>query len=241
MAKKKLLRFNELRDFSNVFQPHFREILNNDFYLKGKWSDEYFKNSNPVILELACGKGEYTTKLAELYPEKNFLGIDIKGARIFIGAKYALLNNINNIGFIRIAIEGLNAFFNKNEINEIWITFPDPQMKISRTLKRLTSSRFLNIYSKFLINNGIIHLKTDNDLLYKYTQAIIETNHIKVLQQTDDLYAEKNIDKILKIQTYYEKKFLSVGKNINYIKFCLPSGMSFSEPAEKFGIIYGVG
>ncbi len=236
MGKKKLKRFKEVETFSNVFQPKYDEILNKDFKLKGKWNSLYFKNNNPIILELGCGKGEYTLSLAQMFPDKNFIGIDIKGARMWRGAKTANENNINNLVFIRTRVEFINSFFSKNEIDEIWITFPDPQLKKYRTKKRLTSSRFLNSYKNIIKNNGIVHLKTDNKLLYEYTLAIINKNELNILENTNDLYKSNIFDEILSIKTFYELQYLEKGQNIHYIKFQLNSSSPIVEPDTVYGI-----
>ena len=188
---------------------------------KGKWATEFFKNNNPVVLELACGKGEYTVNLAQMFPEKNFIGIDYKGNRIWRGAKTAIEENITNVGFLRIQIENLVDYFGENEIDEIWITFPDPQPQISREKKRLTSSRFLNLYKQMLKPGGFINLKTDNDGLHAYTAEKIEELGLKLHIKTEDLYHSPYADEVLNIKTYYEKKYLKDNKNINYLKYSL--------------------
>jgi len=188
---------------------------------KGKWASEFFKNNNPVVLELACGKGEYTVNLAQMFPEKNFIGIDYKGNRIWRGAKTAIEENITNVGFLRIQIENLVDYFGENEIDEIWITFPDPQPQISREKKRLTSPRFLNLYKQMLKPGGFINLKTDNDGLHAYTAEKIEELGLKLHIKTEDLYHSPYADEVLNIKTYYEKKYLKDNKNINYLKYSL--------------------
>jgi len=188
---------------------------------KGKWATGFFKNGNPVVLELACGKGEYTVNLAQMFPEKNFIGIDYKGNRIWRGAKTAIEENITNVGFLRIQIENLVEYFAKNEIDEIWITFPDPQPQISREKKRLTSLRFLNLYRQMLKPGGFINLKTDNDGLHAYTAEKIEELGLKLHIKTEDLYHSPYADEVLNIKTYYEKKYLKDNKNINYLKYSL--------------------
>ena len=179
MGKNKLAKFNEMKDFDNVYQVDFKSVLNKNFYLKGKWSSEVFKNHHPIVLELGCGKGEYTVGLAKRYPNKNFIGIDIKGARIYKGAKTALENNLQNVRFIRTRIDFISSFFAENEVAEIWLTFPDPQPK--KFKKRLSSSTFLNRYSQFLSKNALIHLKTDSRLLYEYTKALAEVNKFEII------------------------------------------------------------
>ena len=211
MGKDKLKRFIEIATFANVFEM---EPVH-----KGFWGANYFKNSHPIVLELGCGRGEYTVNLAEKYPDKNFIGIDIKGARIWRGAKTAIENNMQNVAFLRIEIENILDHFSAAEISEIWITFPDPQPQISRERKRLTSVRFLTYYQNILKPNGIVHLKTDSDALYDYTNTLIQDKPIQVLAATTDLYQDEMLDDLLQIQTTYEKKYLAVGKNINYLKF----------------------
>jgi len=219
MTKKKLKRFEEMKGFSNVFQPSFEEVFNKDYFLKGKWHKEIFKNNNPIILELGCGKGEYTVELAKRFPEKNFIGIDIKGARMWRGAKTALENNLSNVCFIRTRIDFITSIFDVNEVKEIWLTFPDPQPKKVR--KRLTSARFLNMYQKFLKKPAIIHLKTDNDLLFEYTCELINYNKLKIIEKIDDIYEKKYNNELLYIQTFYEKQFLKENKKIHYLSFFL--------------------
>ena len=214
MGKDKIRRFAEITTFNNVIE------LDDGKGIKGNWSKIQFKNNNPLILELGCGKGEYAVNLARLFPDKNFIGIDYKGNRIWRGAKTALEENINNVAFLRIQIENLLDYFAKGEISEIWITFPDPQPQVSREKKRLTSHRFLSMYKIVLQKDGIIHLKTDSDSLYLYTlQKITEVPGFEVLINTDNLYESSFADEILSIKTYYEKKYLAGKKNINYLKF----------------------
>jgi len=215
VGKDKLRRFAEIETFSNVVQMEAGKPF------KGEWAKEFFKNSNPVVLELACGKGEYTVNLAQLFPEKNFIGIDYKGNRIWRGAKTAVEESIPNVGFLRIQIENLVDYFGENEIDEIWITFPDPQPQISREKKRLTSSRFLNLYKQMLKPGGFINLKTDNDGLHAYTAEKIEELGLPLHIKTEDLYHSPYADEVLNIKTYYEKKYLKDNKNINYLKYSL--------------------
>jgi len=216
-----------MESFSNVLQPPFEEIFNSDFYLKGKWSNLFFGNNNPITLELGCGKGEYTVGLAKHYPERNFIGIDIKGARIWKGAKIALSEGIDNAGFLRTRIDFIESFFTAGEVQEIWITFPDPQPV--KTLKRLTSSRFLNRYRQFLSNGGLIHLKTDNPELYYYTKRLVEYNKLPVEFTTENLYNTGLNDDFLNIRTFYESIWLEAGLPIHYIRFRLFSGSTINE------------
>lgn len=205
----------------------FEELMNEGFPLKGKWHT-YFKNDNPIILELGCGKGEYTVGLARNFSDKNFIGIDIKGARIWSGATEARNDKLNNAAFLRTHIELIKHFFAENEVSEIWITFPDPQMK--KVNKRLTSTRFMQDYSKLLKQGGVIHLKTDSGFLYQYTKEMIKENNLRVLFDTEDLYKSNPEDKILGIRTYYEQQWLSRGLNIKYIKFICPKDIEWTEP-----------
>ena len=228
MTKRKLERFNEMKSFQNVIQPRFEDVFNKDFQLKGKWNIEYFKNNNPIILELGCGKGEYTVGLAGLFRNKNFIGIDIKGARIWKGAKTALDEKLNNVIFIRTRIETINSFFDKNEISEIWITFPDPQPE--KPKKRLTSSRFLNSYKQFLRSDGFIHVKTDNEELVDHTRQLIIHNHLKLYVNCSDIYKGKVNNEAIYIQTFYEKQFIEQGLTIKYLKFQLSDEKNIEEP-----------
>jgi len=213
MGKDKLRRFAEINTFSNVLQ------LDEGKVMKGKWASGHFKNNHSVVLELACGKGEYTVNLARLFPEKNFIGIDYKGNRIWRGAKTALEENISNVAFLRIQIENILDYFAEGEVSEIWITFPDPQPQISREKKRLTYPGFLDKYKIILEHAGILHLKTDNDGLHAYTAGKIEELGLSLHLKTEDLYQSDLVDDVLAIKTYYEKKYLNSNKNINYLKF----------------------
>ncbi len=220
MAKNKLSRYRDLNSFPQVIQPSFHEVYKQNFILKGNWSSKFFNNTNPLILELGCGKGEYTLGMAKSFPDKNFIGIDIKGARIWKGARQIMDEQIKNAVFLRTQIDQSEFFFQKNEVSEIWITFPDPQIK--RKKKRLTSPSFLNKYRKFLIPEGCIHLKTDSLELYNYTLQLLEFNNCEIVRKTNDLYASSFADDFLSIKTYYESQFLSIGKAITYIQFRLP-------------------
>lgn len=230
MAKNKLRRFAENETFENLFQPTMTDVMNGDFHLKGNWRSNYFKNSNPIVLELGCGKGEYSVGLAKMFPEKNFIGADIKGARLWRGAKTAVEEKLGNVAFIRTRIEHIASFFAPEEVDEIWVTFPDPQPREKKSKKRLTSSRFLNHYAKFLKPNGIVHLKTDSQALHAYTKAVIEYNNLKVNVCTNDLYATVKDDPILGIRTHYEQLFMEKGFTITYINFQLNHTGPFNEP-----------
>ncbi|MFV0471683.1 MAG: tRNA (guanosine(46)-N7)-methyltransferase TrmB [Paludibacteraceae bacterium] len=230
MGKNKLAKFAELETFNHVFQVPSSELLNgNGFELKGKWNEIFFKNSNPIALELGCGKGEYTIELAQQFPEKNYIGVDIKGARIWTGAKQALSKEMKNVAFIRTNIEMIEHFFGQNEVDEIWLTFPDPQMK--KVTKRLTSTNFLQLYLKFISSNSIIHLKTDSMFMYSYTQEMIKSNHFPIVKNIEDIYSVKNIDKILNIKTYYEQQWLDRGLKIKYLAFQPQQRENYIEPS----------
>ena len=213
MGKDKLRRFAEITAFANVIELEEGKRLN------GQWAEQHFKNQNPVVLELGCGKGEYTVNLGRLFPEINFIGIDYKGNRIWRGAKTALDEGIPNVAFLRIQIENLQDYFGESEISEMWITFPDPQPQVSREKKRLTSPRFLKMYRTILKKTGAVHLKTDSDSLYLYTLQQVGEPGLELLISTSDLYNSDFADDILSIKTYYEKKYLATNKNINYLKF----------------------
>lgn len=227
MSIGKLVKFAEMNSFSNVFQPPFDEVFRKDFVLKGKWSNSYFKNDHPINLELGCGKGEYTVGLARLYPENNFIGIDIKGSRIWSGASASIKSNISNVCFLRTRIELINSFFAANEVREIWITFPDPQPKKAR--KRLTSSNFLNMYKNFLQEDGWINLKTDNIELFDYTYSLAKFNGLEIGLVTSDLYAAHLPDNFPEIQTFYEKMWLAEGLKIKFIRFKLSLNHAIEE------------
>ena len=221
MTKRKLERFAELINFENVIQPKQEEYTSVAYKYKGKWTSDYFNNSNPVVLELGCGKGEYTVGLAEKYPDINFIGVDIKGERIWKGSKFALDNNMKNVAFLRTRIEMINFFFDRDEVSEIWITFPDPQPNKPRIKKRLTSQQFLNCYSKILRKEGVIHLKTDNRFLFDYTLEVIKEGDHNLIFKTHDLYGAGHDDHNLSIKTYYEQMFLDKKIPICYLKFHL--------------------
>lgn len=232
MGKGKLAKFAEMETFSNVFQYPFSVVDNVPFEMKGHWREQYFKNNHPVVLELGCGKGEYTVELARLYPEMNFIGVDIKGARMWTGAKQAIEAGLKNVAFLRTNIEIIDRFFAESEVQEIWLTFSDPQMKNAH--KRLTSTFFLNRYRKFLVDGGIVHLKTDSNFLFTYTTCMVKENRLPVVFSTEDLYHTEGLDeethKILSIQTYYESMWIERGLNIRYMKFLLPQQGELVEP-----------
>jgi tRNA (guanine-N7-)-methyltransferase len=220
VGKNKLARWRELGSYENVIQPEIRDIAGKDHTVKGRWNDEIFKNSNPIVLELGCGKGEYTTGMANSFPSNNYIGIDIKGARMWRGAKTANEQKLPNVAFLRTRIEFITSFFSADEVDEIWITFPDPHPGGRNSNKRLTSPWYLNSYRHFLKNKGLIHLKTDNKELYDFTNKVLSFNNIETIISTNDLYSEKNED-ILSIRTHYEKIFLDAGLKINYLSFRL--------------------
>lgn len=224
MSKGKLQKFAEMETFKNVFQYPYSVIENVPFEMKGKWRKEYFHNDNPIVLELGCGKGEYTVGLARMFPNVNFIGVDIKGARMHTGAKQALEEKLDNAAFLRTNIEIIDRFFAPGEVQEIWLTFSDPQMKNPR--KRLTSTYFMERYRQFLVDGGLVHLKTDSNFLFTYTKYMAEKNSLPVLMATDDLYHDDTLDidtrSILSIHTYYENQWIERGLNIKYMKFRLP-------------------
>ena len=220
MGKNKLARWTELGSYDNVIQPEIEDVSGKDHPIKGRWNQDLFQNENPIILELGCGKGEYTVGLANNFPHNNFIGIDIKGARMWRGAKTANEQKLANVAFLRTRIEFINSFFSANEVDEIWITFPDPHPGGRNSNKRLTSPWFLNSYRLFLKDKGLIHLKTDNKELYDFTCKVLSHNNVDTIISTNDLYSEK-IDNILSIRTHYEKIFLDTGLKINYISFRL--------------------
>ena len=219
-SKNKLKRFKENETFSNVIQPTREEVLNNTLMLKGNWNRNFFKNENPIVLELGCGKGEYSVNLATMFPEKNFLGIDIKGARFWRGAKTALAEKINNVGFLRTQIELVDCIFDENEVDEIWITFPDPQIKYKRTKHRMTNPDFLNKYKKILKPNGMVHLKTDSEYMHGYTLGLLQGLGLTIEYAHHDVYGTTNAPKeVTDIQTYYESQYLAINKKITYLRF----------------------
>ena len=231
MGKGKLAKFAEMETFEHVFQYPYSIIDNVPFDMKGHWRDDFFHNNNPIVLELGCGKGEYAVQLAQMYPDKNFIGVDIKGARMWTGAKQALDAGLKNVAFLRTNIEIIDRFFDKDEVQEIWLTFSDPQMKNPR--KRLTSTYFLERYRRFLVDGGLIHLKTDSNFLYTYTNYLVEENQLPLLFSTTNLYAESSLDgqaqQILNIRTYYESMWIARGIPIKYMKFSLPQTIALQE------------
>ncbi len=243
MGKGKLAKFADMETYENVFQYPFSVVEHVPFEMQGKWREQYFHNDNPIVLELGCGKGEYTVELAKLYPEMNFIGVDIKGARMWTGATQALREGLKNVAFLRTNIEIIERFFAPNEVQEIWLTFSDPQMKNPR--KRLTSTSFMERYRKFLVDGGIVHLKTDSNFLFTYTSYMVEKNSLPLLFRTEDLYQLGNLrndlsnlrkdlgnldPKVLSIQTYYESMWIARGLNIKYMKWQLPREGVLEEP-----------
>ncbi len=228
MGKNKLAKFAEMNILGNVVQPKHEEVFRADYKLKGNWSRDFFKNDNPIVLEVGCGKGEYTVGLARKYPEKNFIGLDIKGSRMWQGAKEADAEGLTNVAFIRMYAEMLESVFAQSELSEIWVTFADPQMQKAR--KRLTGTRFLAIYKNMLTDDGVVHLKTDSPFLYAYTSQLVKDNKLEVFIDTEDLYSSGLADDILSIRTFYEQQWLDRGKTIKYLKFSLRGITDFVEP-----------
>ncbi|MBN4047294.1 tRNA (guanosine(46)-N7)-methyltransferase TrmB [bacterium AH-315-P13] len=219
-SKNKLKRFRENETFNNVFQPTREELVDKNYVLKGNWNTSFFKNNNPLILELGCGKGEYSVALAQKYPNKNFIGIDIKGARFWRGAKTAIDENIPNIAFIRTQIELIDCVFAKNEVDEIWITFPDPQIKYKRTKHRMTNSTFLQKYRKVLKKEGVVNLKTDSEFMHGYTLGLLHGEGHEVIYSNHDVYKQEGSpEEVTGIQTFYESQYLQQNKPITYIRF----------------------
>ena len=219
-SKNKLKRFKENETFVNVFQPTREEVVADSFALKGKWNSEFFKNDNPIVLELGCGKGEYSVGLAQLNPNKNFIGIDLKGARFWRGAKTAVDTGMNNVAFIRTQIELINHIFAENEVSEIWITFPDPQIKYKRTKHRMTNSEFLQNYKKVLKQDGLMHLKTDSEFMHGYTLGLLHGEGHEVIYANHNIYKNEGAPaEVTGIQTFYENQYLEVNKAITYIQF----------------------
>ena len=233
MGKGKLAKFADMETYSNVFQYPYSAVEERPFAMKGQWREQYFHNQHPIVLELGCGKGEYTVGLAQRYPDVNFIGVDIKGARMWTGATQALRLGLTNVAFLRTNIEIIDRFFAPGEVQELWLTFSDPQMKNPR--KRLTSTFFLKRYRHFLSDGGLVHLKTDSNFLFTYTTYIIEKNRLPLMARTEDLYAadtEHNdrFAEAASIKTYYEQMWLGRGLNIRYMLFQLPQKGDLTEP-----------
>ncbi|MBP8791018.1 MAG: tRNA (guanosine(46)-N7)-methyltransferase TrmB [Breznakibacter sp.] len=228
MAKNKLKKFEEMAGYGHVFQADFEDLKKEGFEMKGQWNQQFFKNDQPLVLELGCGKGEYTVGLAKLFPNKNFIGIDIKGARMHSGATEAKELGLCNVAFVRTRIEFITSFFAENEVDEIWVTFPDPQMKKPR--KRLVGTTMLKRYNTFLKPGGLVHLKTDSRFLHTYVNELFKANNIQPVVNLDDLYHSGYDDEILGIQTYYESKWLNHGLAIKYVQFRLEDAEQLQEP-----------
>ena len=228
MSKGKLAKFADMAAFPHVFEYPFSVVDNVPFEMRGAWNERFFKNNHPIVLELGCGRGEYTVGLGRLFPGKNFIGVDIKGARMWSGAKESVETGMTNVAFLRTNIEIIDRFFAPGEVSEIWFTFSDPQMK--KATKRLTSTYFMERYRRFLVDNGLIHLKTDSNFMFTYTRYMVEHNHLPVEVLTDDLYHSGLADEILSIRTYYEQQWLDRGLNIKYLRFRLPHEVELREP-----------
>ncbi len=234
MGKNKLSKFAEMNTIDLVFQYPFSRLKAegfDSFPMKGRWH-EFFGNDNPIVLELGCGKGEYTVGMAQIFPEKNFIGIDIKGARMHAGAVKARDLGMPNVAFLRTQRELIEHFFSSGEVSELWITFPDPQMK--KTSKRLTGTRFLGLYRKVMADGGVVRLKTDSPFLYTYTRAMVALNGLHCEVDTDDLYHSGMVDPILAIRTHYESQWLARGLTIKYLAFALPHRGELAEPDDDF-------
>jgi tRNA (guanine-N7-)-methyltransferase len=228
VGKNKLQKFDDMRSYSHVFQYPYAVLQEKGFEMKGKWNELFFGNNHPIVLELGCGKGEYTVGLGKLFPEKNIIGVDIKGARMWTGAQWAWKEKMANVAFLRTHIELIVHFFAPEEVSEIWITFPDPQM--SKCSKRMTSTRFMKLYSQILIPDGIIHLKTDSLFMFRYTSEVLKANQLPVLVETTDLYHSEWTDEIRSIQTFYERQWLDRGMDVKYLKFVCKAKMEWIEP-----------
>ncbi|HPW66239.1 MAG TPA: tRNA (guanosine(46)-N7)-methyltransferase TrmB [Salinivirgaceae bacterium] len=230
MGKNKLQRFAENATYKHVVQPDIIEARFQDNPIKGNWHKQMFKNSNPIVVELGCGKGEYTVELARKNPNINYIGVDIKGARLWRGAKTSAEENLKNVAFLRTRIEFITRYFATDEVDEIWITFPDPQIKPRRAKNRLTHSAFLSRYQQFLKSGSVVHLKTDNLFLHRYTKIVLEHNNIQIVESNEDIYSDKNINHYLTIKTTYEQMFMNQGFPITYIKFILDKSTKITEP-----------
>lgn len=234
MGKNKLAKFADMATYPHVFEAPGVAVDEAPFEMRGQWQEKFFNNDNPIVLELGCGRGEYTVGLARLFPDKNFIGVDIKGARMWTGATESLNEGMKNVAFLRTHIEFIDRFFAPGEVAEIWLTFSDPQMK--KVTKRLTSTFFLERYRRFLVNDGLVHLKTDSNFLFTYTNYVVDENKLPVLFRTDDLYhtlsveKDEEVQRILGIQTYYEQQWIARGLNIKYLKFQLPTEGELREP-----------
>ena len=233
MGKGKLAKFADMASYEYLFQYPFSVMEHVLFDMQGQWREQYFKNNNPIVLELGCGKGEYAVELARNYPDKNFIGVDIKGARMWTGATQALKEGLKNVAFLRTNIEIIDRFFAKDEVQEIWLTFSDPQMKNPR--KRLTSTYFMERYRRFMVDGGTIHLKTDSNFLFTYTTYMVEKNQLPVDFRTEDLYhyeqSTLNVEPAtLAVQTYYEQMWIARGLNIKYMRWHLPHSTVLEEP-----------
>lgn len=228
MGKGKLEKFEENKQFNFLFQPSAQEMFTKDFHMKGKWHSDYFKNDRPIVLEIGCGKGEYTTGMAQLFPNKNYIGIDFKGARLWRGCITTAEKNLPNVAFIRNKIEFIRSFFADNEISEIWITFPDPQRQKDR--KKLISERFLNMYKHIMKPGGSIFLKTDSRHLYEYTHRLIQLNAIELQFSSDDIYGNNLSDRCYGIKTFYERQFLEEEKKITLTQFSLEKEKQYINP-----------
>lgn len=228
MSKGKLAKFADMASYPHVFEYPFSVAENIPFEMKGRWHKDFFGNDNPIILELGCGRGEYSVGLARRFPNKNFIGVDIKGARMWSGATDSLNEGLKNVAFLRTNIEIIDRFFAPGEVSEIWLTFSDPQMK--KATKRLTSTYFMERYRRFLVDNGLVHLKTDSNFMFTYTKYMVEHNRLPLEFITDDLYHSGLADDILSIRTYYEQQWLDRGLNIKYMKFRLPQTGALEEP-----------
>ena len=224
MGYKKLIRFKELETFPNVLQ--YPENIS------GNWA-VFFKNKNPIVLELACGKGEYAIRLGEMYPDKNFIGVDLKGNRIWVGAKKALHNNLTNVAFLRTQIDKITEYFAANEITEIWITFPDPQLRMSKAKKRLTHPKFLRLYQQFLAPGGLIHLKTDSPQLFSFTKLVINLFDCRLHTESEDVYKEEIKSQEIKIKTYYESLDIAQSNRVHYLCFSLPEQIAGKEKDDE--------